>query len=165
MAVAYSRYKFMTVSLPKPPCGDFRSETATWAQKRLKISAGRGGFGDFSDPEDIRHEGGRIYQAWHFPGVPAEHTPPPIRDGAPHIPKPKLISHEPPVSTGASSSLSLSLTTKTVVKIEGKRPSQSPGHFDNKPSIWPTAPPVIFFLIGKLVSSPYSVVRKNSRKL
>jgi hypothetical protein len=28
------------VSLLKPPCGDFRSETATWIQKWFKISVG-----------------------------------------------------------------------------------------------------------------------------
>jgi hypothetical protein len=48
MAVAYCRYKFVTVSLPngyvtatlilKPPCGGFRSETATWIKKWFKIS-------------------------------------------------------------------------------------------------------------------------------
>jgi hypothetical protein len=52
MAVKYSRYKFVTVFLPirllhvtavsilKPPCGEFRSETATWIQKYFEISAG-----------------------------------------------------------------------------------------------------------------------------
>jgi hypothetical protein len=51
----YSRYKCVTVSLLipkylygyvtavlclKPPCGGFRSETATWIQKLFKIYAG-----------------------------------------------------------------------------------------------------------------------------
>jgi hypothetical protein len=46
MAVTYGRYKFVTIPLPKgfvtavsllkPPCGSFRSETATWIQKWLK---------------------------------------------------------------------------------------------------------------------------------
>jgi hypothetical protein len=44
MAVTYSRYKFVTVSLPKrflkPPCGGFRSETATWIQKYFKKAVG-----------------------------------------------------------------------------------------------------------------------------
>jgi hypothetical protein len=46
MAVTYSRYKFVTVSLPtavlllEPPCGGFRSETATWIQKYFKKSVG-----------------------------------------------------------------------------------------------------------------------------
>jgi hypothetical protein len=57
--------------------------------------------------EDSRHEGIN-YQPWYFAGVPIEYTSPPIRDGATHIPK--LISHEPPLPTGTSSSLSL--TTK-----------------------------------------------------
>jgi hypothetical protein len=52
--------------------------------------------------------------------VPIERTSPPIRDCAPHTPTP--TSHEPPVSTGASSSLSLA--TKKMVKIEGRRLSQ-----------------------------------------
>jgi hypothetical protein len=52
MAVAYSRYKFITVSLLirllyvtavsylKPPCDGFRSETATWIQEWPKKSLG-----------------------------------------------------------------------------------------------------------------------------
>jgi hypothetical protein len=43
MAVTYNRYKykFVTVSLPKRlRNGRFASETATWIQKWLKISAG-----------------------------------------------------------------------------------------------------------------------------
>jgi hypothetical protein len=41
MAVAYNRYKFVTVSLPKRLCnGRFRSETASWTQKWFKISVG-----------------------------------------------------------------------------------------------------------------------------
>jgi hypothetical protein len=37
MAVTYSRYKFVTVSLPKRfRNGRFTSETATWIQKYLK---------------------------------------------------------------------------------------------------------------------------------
>jgi hypothetical protein len=36
MAVAYSRYKFVTISLPKRfPNGRFTSETATWIQNYL----------------------------------------------------------------------------------------------------------------------------------
>jgi hypothetical protein len=30
----------MSVSILKPPCGGFRSETATWIQKWFKMSAG-----------------------------------------------------------------------------------------------------------------------------
>ena len=41
MAVAYSRYKFVTVSLPKRfRNGRFTSETATWIQKYFKKSVG-----------------------------------------------------------------------------------------------------------------------------
>ena len=41
MAVTYSRYKFVTVSLPKRfRNGRFNSETATWIQKWLKNSLG-----------------------------------------------------------------------------------------------------------------------------
>jgi hypothetical protein len=37
MAAAYSRYKFVTVSIPERfRNGRFRSETATWIQKYLK---------------------------------------------------------------------------------------------------------------------------------
>jgi hypothetical protein len=39
MAVTHSRYKFVTISLPKRfPNGRFTSETATWIQKWFKIS-------------------------------------------------------------------------------------------------------------------------------
>jgi hypothetical protein len=39
MAVAYNRYKFVTVSLPKRfRNGRFTSETATWIQKWFKKS-------------------------------------------------------------------------------------------------------------------------------
>jgi hypothetical protein len=42
MAVAYNRYKFVTVSLPERfrNGGGLRSETATWIQKWFKISVG-----------------------------------------------------------------------------------------------------------------------------
>jgi hypothetical protein len=41
MAVIFSRYKFVTVSLPKRlRNGSFTSETATWIQKWFKIPAG-----------------------------------------------------------------------------------------------------------------------------
>jgi hypothetical protein len=49
MAVTYSRYKFVTVSLPKrfrngrftyETAGGLRSETATWIQKWFKKSVG-----------------------------------------------------------------------------------------------------------------------------
>jgi hypothetical protein len=41
MAVTYSRYKFVTASLPKRFLnGRFASETATWIQKLFKISVG-----------------------------------------------------------------------------------------------------------------------------
>ena len=32
--------KFLAVSLPKPPCGGFRSETDIWIRKWLKMSVG-----------------------------------------------------------------------------------------------------------------------------
>ena len=41
MAVTYSRYKFVNVSIPKRLCnGRFTSETATWIQKWFKMSIG-----------------------------------------------------------------------------------------------------------------------------
>jgi hypothetical protein len=41
MAIAYSRYKFVTISLPKRfRNGRFTSETATWIQKWFKKSVG-----------------------------------------------------------------------------------------------------------------------------
>jgi hypothetical protein len=40
MAVTHDGYKFVTVLLLKPPCGGFRSETATCTQKWLKKNPG-----------------------------------------------------------------------------------------------------------------------------
>jgi hypothetical protein len=40
MSVAYIAVKFLAVSLLKPPCGGFRSETVTWIQKWFKKSVG-----------------------------------------------------------------------------------------------------------------------------
>jgi hypothetical protein len=40
MPVKYTAVNFLAVSIPKPPFGGFRSETAIWIQKWFKKSVG-----------------------------------------------------------------------------------------------------------------------------
>ena len=83
-------------------------------------------------------EEGKFCRAWHFTGGPTERPSPPIREDFPHIPK--LISHDPPLSTGGHVGLQL-----TTTKNDERRATQE--HFDNKSSkllFGPAAPCVIF---------------------
>ena len=93
-------------------------------------------YNEGGEAEDIRHKG-KIHQAWCFIGVPTEHTQPPIRDGVPHNPN---SSHTIPLSPPGPPR-PFSLTTKSDENRGKKALSE---HFDNKSSIWPAAPNLIF---------------------